>query len=370
MNRNVWGIHTDITGMDINLLRRSALIKVLFEPRDAHVVKSWAFSAQPNAYWLYRSPIDLDSPSNPGELQRRYFAIGTSDFEGAHALGVWYAEWMGDWIKPNGMEYFFLEAGPNEANDSSQRAIGYSLGFTERCIELGLRPAPGLYSFGHPKIKQLDGFNGWSAWKPVLDAINKANAGNNEPRAAFQLHEYALAGDMLASMPHAIGRYQFMPYDGPIMIGEFGYADYIKPTSTEIVLSQICAINERLGQDDRLCGFAWYDIRQPTDNQYNYMYGDICRVLDAQGLPTLPITVKSGSIIEVPPDPEPPTQQRKHIIVKNPGVNMRASHTMDSEWLGMADEGSEFVVEYPAVNEYVRIPSLNCWIWGNNIKEI
>jgi hypothetical protein len=376
MIRNVFGIHTDINGMNIELLRRSALIKVLFEPRDAQVVKGWMWAAPSNAYWLYRSNIDLDNsdPRLMGELQLRYLAIGEADYNAAYVLGQWYAEWNASWVKPNGMEYFFIESGPNEMNDSSQRAVGYLLGFVERCIELGILPAAGMHSFGLPAVTKFNGFNGWRPFAPVFRAIDRANAGQSKPEAAWQYHEYAMAGDMMASRDHAIGRYLLNEeYSGPRMIGELGYADYNKPPTTEIMMSQIQAAMAYYGADDRLMGTAWYDIRNHTDHQYNYCYADMCVALDTadrsnpsapKSFPTLPITVRSGGIIEVPPpDPDPAVVPAGTVAVKTKspsGQNIRAHPSLIAPIAASLEAGE---IAYTSANEAPTIGQDKSWVY-------
>lgn len=364
MSRNVFGIHTDINGMKTGLISHSALVKVLFEPQDAHVVHGWRYLTSPYTYWLYRSPKDLDDPVNPGELQRRYKAAQTK--EQAQDVGAWYADWLASWVIPAGMQYMFLEGGPNEQNDTTLKAVWYSEAFTRRCLAHGLKPAPGMYSFGLPKVTKYDGFDGWAMWQPVFDAIDQANAGKQEPVAGFQLHEYAMAGDMLASIDHAIGRYQFMPYRGPIFLGEFGYADYNKPPTTEIMIKQITDINERLGRDDRLCGFAWYDIRNHTDHKYDYCYDDIERALAAQNLPTLPIVVRTSPIIEVPPDPqpepepEPPSNTVSVLTTYAGGQNLRKYPSLKAALVGGLDYGK---IGYVDNDQAVSIGVESAWVY-------
>jgi hypothetical protein len=271
------------------------------------------------------------------------------------------------------MEYFFVESGPNEQNDNSQRAVGYLLGFVERCVELGIKPAAGMHSFGTPMVKKFDNFDGWLPFEPVFRAIDKANAGHSTPQAAYQFHEYAIAGDMMASVDHAIGRYRLAPYDGPAMIGEWGYADYNKPASTEVVLKQMQDVLAYYGADPRLMGCALYDIRQHTDHTYAYCYGDIARALDVadrsnpsepKPYPTLPITV--SSIIEVPPpppDPDPVVVPAGTVAVKTKsktGQNIRTHHSLIAPAVASLEAGE---IAYASADEAPQIGQAKSWVY-------
>jgi hypothetical protein len=241
-------------------------------------------------------------------------------------------------------------------------------------LELGLKPAPGWYSYGWPPIPKFDGIDGWAASVPLFELLNEANA-DGVIRAGFQTHEYA-RWDMMSSIDHYVSRYEHMPYDGPVFLGEFGYAIGYREPSTEQVLKDIGEICTHFATDPRLVGFAWYDLRGIATDKWDYMFSDMLRYLQEQHnkqedpWQILPITIPPGGIIPAPPDPDPPLPEEPSlagVTVKHPGCNMRRSHTKDSDWLGYAAQGSEFNVEFPAVNEYNYIPDLDCWIWGNNI---
>lgn len=320
MTRRSFGIHTDVNGVDFGLLRQSALVKVLFQPNEIGVVKSWKDVANPNTYWLARTPLDQDNCEPEGELQQRYKSASTR--EQVEGVGRWYADWIASWALPGGLGYFFWEGGPNELDDFTDKAVWYSLAFTARCLEVGLKPAPGLYSFGKPGVIKYDGHSGWVMWQPVFDLIDRANSGKAQPIAGFQFHEYAMNRSMINSVDFAIERYKLTGYNGPAFIGEWGYAYGEKPPSTEEVIRQIVEMNARYGSDRRMCGAALYDIRRNAGIfNWNYMYRDLERALVAQSLPILPISHFAPGIIEVPPVPDPP----------QPGTEFPYSATVDPQ---------------------------------------
>lgn len=363
--RNAFGIHTDVLGMDVGLLKRSSLAKVLFGPTDAGIVRAWKDIASPNAYWLGRTSLDQDGTPE-GELQRRYRSA-SSQAE-VQAVGVWYAEWIASWALSAGLGYFFWEAGPNEKDDMTEKAVWYTEAFIRRCLELGLKPAGGMYSFGKPSVVKWDGVDGWVMWAPVFNLIDGANRGKAVPEAAYTFHSYALNRDMMGSVDYAIGRYRLCPYKGPAFIGELSYAYYDRPSSTEEILRQLKAVNEYMGQDDRLCGFAWYDIRKHTDYQWAYMYRDMERALAQQNLPILPITVTTGTTPTPPPAPEPSGLYYAQVVY---GVNQRAEPSSGASLVGSLDTSSprtRLVVELPAINGYVRVLGQNCWVLYKNLK--
>lgn len=360
--RNTFGIHTDVLGMDVGLLKRSALVKALLAPSEAGIVRTWKDIANPNTYWLGRTPLDQDV-GQVGELQRRYFAASTK--AETQAVGRWYAEWIA-LNYPSLTDYFFWEGGPNEVDDFTAKAVWYSEAFTRRCLELGLHPAPGLYSFGKPATMKWDGIDGWIPWAPVFRLIDSTNQGQKTPQAGFQVHEYALGRDLVGSIDYAIARYQLMDYKGPVFIGELSYAYYDKPSSTEEVLKQLTALNARLGQDDRLCGFAWYDVRKHTDYKWDYMYRDMERALEAQNLPTLPITIHTSGN-EPPAPPQEPTGVKTVRVVDD--VNLRSGPNRASTWAGViyASASPEVQVRYPAIEGYVKMVSQPFYILAQNV---
>ena len=371
-DRRSFGIHTDVNGMDLGLLKQSALVKVLFEKSEAAIVRGWKDIAHPYAYWLARTNIDQDNAQPLGELQQRYKAAATID--AARAVGVWYAEWIASWALPAGLDYFFWESGPNEEDDMSAKAPAYCEAFTRRCLELGLKPAAGMYSFGKPGVMKYNGYDGWLPWQPLFRLIERANTGRIPPIAGFAYHEYALKGDMVGSIDHAIERYLLSHYQGPVFISEFGYADGVKPSSTETVLEQMKTMNARYGADDRVCGTALYDIRRNGGVfDWSYMYRDLERALIEQNLPILPIRNFAGGIVEVPPTPEPeplpePTEFYNVIVASQYGCNMRAGATMDSDLRGYAAQGSKFRAQRQAQNSYIYLPDLGVFIYEPNTR--
>jgi len=369
VSRNAFGIHTDVNGVYMPLLKRSALVKVLFRDNEAGIVKGWKIEANPNAYWIARTHLDQDV-GNIGELQIRYRSATTE--EQARDVGVWYANWIASWALPAGLDYFFWEGGPNEEDDMTKRAVWYSDAFTRRCLEVGLKPASGMYSFGKPGVPKFDGYDGWVQWQSLFVFIESANAGKAQPVAGFQFHEYAMGGDMLGSIDYAIDRYKLSHYRGPTFMGEWGYAWGQKPSSTEAALEQLKAMNLQYGSDDRVCGAALYDIRKNAGLfNWDYMYDDIARALDIQGLPTLPISNFSGGIIEVPPypDPDPPAYGIKEVVIYQNGCNQRERPTSDSTKLGFIAQGTHLVVQYPPTNDYVRVMDRG-WVYVPNLQII
>ncbi len=369
MIRNSFGIHTDVNGMYLPLLRQSALVKVLFEPSEAGVVKSWKSQANPNTYWLARTNKDQDASNPLGELQTRYYAA-TTEVE-VRAVGVWYADWIASWALPAGLGYFFWEGGPNEADDMTQRAVWYSDAFTRRCLEIGLKPAAGMYSFGKPGVMKYDGYDGWLPWQPLFRFIEQANAGKTEPVAGFQFHEYALGHSMVGSVDYAIERYKLTGYKGPVFVGEWGYAFGDKPSSTEEVLSQFTTMNTRYGSDDRFCGAALYDIRKNAGAfSWEYMYGDTERALIAQALPTLPISNFSGGT--TPPPPPPPVPSDKWVQVTG-WSNQRAEPSSTATLLGsiqVANPRTKLLVRKPGTSGYVQAVGQGFWILEQNTVEV
>lgn len=384
--RNPFGVHTDVNGMHQGIISISALVKVLFHPSDAGIVRARKSWAHPNAYWVYRGPMDQDASTPLGELQTRY-KLATTE-ESIRRVGQWYAEWHAGWMLPAGLEYMFVEGGPNEQDPGHtttgaereaeiRKAVLYSVSFVENAVRLGLKPAPGMYSFGKPAVPKWDGYDGWEPWIPVFQAIDTANVGHTTPQAAFQFHSYAEHRDMPGSIDSSIGRYALISqYKGPVILGELGWSADGKPFSTEEILRQIRVTNAALGADDRLMGYALWDCRAIAKDQdrFDYMYADMIRDYNAHGLPILPITVHTGSIIPVPPPPPPPdpdpSPTTKWVRIWQHGCNMRAATTSSSQWLGGANIGSEFEVNTTPTNGYYYVPRLECWIWGNNIKEI
>jgi hypothetical protein len=333
--RNVFGIHTDVRGLNSvgSLLQRCALVKVVFSQTEAGAVLAWKTKAHPNAYWVGRTSIDQDATNPLGELQQSYKAAHTE--AQARAVARWYAEWIASWAIPSGLSsYMFFEAGPNEEDPSTDeeldRAVWYSEEFVRRCAELGLLSAVGMYSYGKPLTLPVDGVDGWARWPPVFRMMDLANAGHNTPRSALQIHGYGMNADIISSAPYAIMRYLGADYSGPIYLGEYGWAqdgDNCNPASTEEKIRQLMVGNMMFGADDRFMGTALYDCRYIAKDpfKFDFMYKDLARALDVQPLPIAPVTVRTGgSIIEVPPQPEPEPAHEPQVRVFNCGsLNVR-----------------------------------------------
>jgi len=70
----------------------------------------------------------------------------------------------------------------------------------------------------------------------------------------------------------------------------------------------------------------------------------------------LPYVKNKMSVIEVPPGPAPePINTRTVIVSSEWGCNHRASPSINSAQLGYITQGTRLIVEYPAINSYVRV---------------
>ena len=112
--------------------------------------------------------------------------------------------------------------------------------------------------------------------------------------------------------------------------------------------------------------FAIHDVDNTIWQDFNYREHLHEQLAD--------IKAEQDGIIEVPPpvpQPEPPPMSdpvgARWITVQSPyGCNMRASSTMNSEYLGFVAQWSKLRVKTPAVNEYLQTDQ-GFWIWERNV---
>ena len=320
LSRNIFGMYTDVNSMDFDMLGVSALVHLMASDNDARIIRSWKGLASPCTYWIYRSPRDQDAQVSLGWLQNEYGKCDTH--EKIRRLAWDYADWHASWMKPAGLDYMFVESGPNELNPGIfsvdpaendrqvKKAVDYSIEFIGRMRYWNLKPVVGCYSTGWPKTIKWHNVDGWAPWIPVFDALDAANYGHDEPQAAWGCHEYAL-DDMLLSIDRNIMYYSLMPYNGPIASVEFGwYADHYPPSTGEKI-RQLKEINKRLGNDHRYMGMALWDCRDAAakdSEKLSYMYHDMVLAIKSQiannEVVWECITVTTSGtpdIIEVPP---------------------------------------------------------------------
>lgn len=326
MTENVFGIHTspsDFPRSHIDrLLANSQVVKFFHMWNDSNTIIQWKQKA-PHAWFLGRDPRDIEG----GELHNNYSKLLQSGSEDqAYNSGVDWAVTLSQAVIAHGLQFAYWEGTPNEHTYTdtmldSKIAASFALGFVHGFLARGCKPAVGSWAYGQPKTPPWDGVNEWAPWVPVFKAIDAANRDSNgvalaEPRAIYQLHEYAKFKSMKASRKFAIERFDEVwernvrPYNlwVPVIISEWGYAhdgpDDGRPGEADM-LAQFVAEFARLAQIRELMGVALYDWRKVTSgtpDDYMSVATRLLDTLEAQNY-TQRVLVPPGGIIPVPPDP-------------------------------------------------------------------
>lgn len=380
MSENVFGVHTSNTDYPRNgwierFLNISTVAKVCVNFSDAGTLHGW-HSQYPDVTFLGRHIVyDMEDR----ELHARFRNCAVAD---AAALGSWFADMVHDGIAATGLDFMPWESGPNEANDTSDRWPLYLQGYGERMAYYGHMFALGGWSFGLPPIPPLDAVDtfGSTHWHNVFKLIDSRNRVGGvplvNPRAYFYLHEGALNGDMIGSIPYTNNRCKLVQdrhiipngWWCPTILSEFAYGYGVKPSSTEEMMRQIVAINEVLVANPWLLGYCWYDMREVSNNtpdDYRYCYGDMASTIEAQHY-SKRVLVPPGNTVPIPPT----GRQNARIVA---GVNQRAAPSASANLLGyIGTSGTPpyLSVELPEQNGYVKASGQDFWVLFKNLKLI
>jgi len=101
--------------------------------------------------------------------------------------------------------------------------------------------------------------------------------------------------------------------------------------------------------------FAIHDVDNiwPDFNYREYMHEQCADIVAEQG------------IVEVPPVPE--TEGIKEVVIYQNGCNQREQPTSASTKLGYIAQGTHLVVQYPPINNYVRVVDRG-WVYVPNLQ--
>lgn len=276
------------------------------------------------------------------------FNNGASPTDAANSM----LAWLANFVDRMGMHWCHFEIGRNEPGDAS---LYWTDAYYEHLVPLlraaGIKTVNYNFSVCHPSPLAL-----WGRLKNSLAAIRAAGpewakVGLHEGGLFGNMQEYAADGEDARALRHrCIPELADIPVILTELCNDQPAWQEVKPDAAQRYIKDLLWIDGELQKDKNVVGACIYTLDYEPGWEPYRIQGEVADKIF--------VHIKAshdGDIIEIPPEPEPETSIKMVVVSSQWGCNHRAKPTMNSTQLGYITQGTRLIVEYPAINSYVRV---------------